>query len=75
MEISGARARVAGGTSCDGPSIGKQLAARIERVGKARLAFRRNGQEDRDSVGKERKFDSHGYYTGPPAKAEGLDWS
>jgi hypothetical protein len=61
MEISGARARVAGGTPCDGPPIGKQLAARIERGGKARVPFRRNGHEDRDSVGKVRKFDSHGY--------------
>src|ERR1700742_2876729 len=61
MEISGARARVAGGTPCGGAPIGKELAARMERGGEARVPFRRNGHKDRDSVGKERKFDSHCY--------------
>ena len=38
------------------------------------MPFRRNGHQDRDSVGKERKFDSHGYFSGRQPGLLALDW-
>ena len=61
MEISGARAVVAGGTECGG----RIRAARIVGERNTREPVRRNGTRPglgRDSVGRERKFDSHRYF-------------
>lgn len=38
------------------------------------MPFRRNGHQDRDSVGKERKFDSHCYFSGRQPGLLALDW-
>jgi hypothetical protein len=38
------------------------------------MPFRRNGHQDRDSVGKERKFESHSYFSGRQPGLLALDW-
>ena len=38
------------------------------------MPFRRNGHQDRDSVGTERKFDSHCYFSGRQPGLLALDW-
>src|SRR5476649_1720380 len=63
MKVSGARAMMTGGTVCGG-QVG---AARMVGGREARKPVRRNGQLThtvlgRDSVGRERKSDSHCYF-------------
>src|SRR3954470_12426429 len=67
MEFSGARAIVAGGTVCGG----QVRAARVVDGKDTREPIRRNGQRQalgRNSVGRERKSDSHSVLLGPGAK-------
>src|SRR5258706_9886475 len=66
MRVSGARAIGAGGTTCGG----QERTARIVDGKQARKPIRRNGQLTqkvwgRDSVGGERKSDSHCYFVAP----------